>query len=226
MVVDRAAAEVALGRVTRLPKSFADQYTDGKRLALGFGGYYSIVAPCSRGPALSAIAEPDPAKAKVDSVVNLLGYAEPAAASRPGDYFSANAGYWHDPPKSREVGQWTLCDYCHSGILIDLADKQGYIAFAKLGTGRLGYDYGAVTNAGEAQYWYFYDTRQLGEVAKGKQKAGSVMPYLTKLDEGMGGMASGACFDEDERKLYVIRMQAYPVGREYHPLVHVYRVKK
>ena len=214
------------GGVTRLPKSFADRYTDGKTLALGFGGYYSIVAPCSRGPALSAITDPDPAKGKVDGLVNLLGYPEPTSAPRSGDYFSANGGFWDDPAKSRTQGTWTLCDHCHSGVFIDLPDRQGYIAFAKLGTGRLGYDYGAITNAGEAQHWYFYDTRTLGEVARGTRKSGAVAPYLMQPDPGMGGMASGACFDAEERKLYVIRMQSYAVGREFHPLVHVYQIKK
>jgi hypothetical protein len=214
------------GGVTRLPKSFADAYTGGKRLALGFGGYYSVAAPCSRGPALSAIADPDPAKGKVEGQVNLLGYPERTPAPRPGDYFDANAGFWSDPPHGREVGTWTYGDHCRAGVLIDLPDRQGFIAFAKLGTGRLGYDYGAITNAGEAQYWYFYDARHLGEVAKGARKGDAVVPYLTKPDAGMGGIATGACFDEEERKLYVIRMQSYPVGREHHPLVHVYRVKK
>ncbi len=214
------------GGVTRLPQSFADKYTDGKTLALGFGGYYSIVAPCSRGPALSAIADPDPAKSKVERTVNLLGYSGAAAAPRPGDYFDANGGFWNDAAESRTLGTWTYCDHTRGGVLIDLADRHGYIAFVKLGTGRLGYDYGAITNAGEAQYWYFYDTRQLGEVAKGAQKSGALAPYLMHSDAGMGGAVSGACFDEEQRKLYVLRMHAHAVGRESHPLVHVYQIKQ
>jgi len=214
------------GGVTRLPKSFADRYTGGKTLALGFGGYFSIVAPCSRGPALSAFADPDPAAAKVGGAIPLLGYADGAAARRPGDYFNANCGFWNDAAESREFGTWTFRDFTKSGVLIDLPDRQGYVAFTQLGTGRLGYDYGATTNAGEAQYWYFYDTRELGAVAQGKRKSGTLVPYLMQPDPGMGGMVTGAYFDEGERKLYVIRMYANPIGTEHHPLVHVYRVKK
>ena len=213
------------GGVTRLPKSFADKYTGGKRLALGFGGYYSVVAPCSRGPALSAVADPDPAKGRAEGLVNLLGYQAGTAAPRPGDYFDANCSFWNDQPASRAAGKWTYCDHCRAGVLIDLPDRQAFVAFAKLGTGRLGYDYGAITNAGEAQYWYLYDTRALGEGAKGARKA-AVAPYLTHPDPGMGGTTTGACFDEDERTLYVLRTNAHPVGREFHPLVHAYRVKK
>ncbi len=214
------------GGVMRLPKSYADKYTGGASLALGYGGYFSIVAPCSRGPALSAIADPDPAVGRVQKLVHLLGYPEGTAAPRPGDFFNANCTFWNDQPKSRTTGMWSYCDHCRAGVFIDLADAQGYIAFAKLGTGRLGYDYGTITNAGESQYWYFYDTRQLGEVAKNSRKSGSVTPYQVKQDTDMGGMVTGAVFDDEERKLYVLRMSAYAVGREFHPLVHVYNVKK
>jgi len=55
---------------------------------------------------------------------------------------------------------------------------------------------------------------------------GTVMPYRMQADNGMGGLVTGACFDETTRRLYLIRMQAYPVGREFHPLVHVYQVGK
>ncbi|AMV26434.1 hypothetical protein VT84_18695 [Gemmata sp. SH-PL17] len=213
------------GGVTRLPKSFADKYTGGATLGVGFGGYYSIVEPCSRGPALGVVATPDPAKGKAE-VTSLLGYPGTAPAPRPGDYFNANCGFWNDQPKSRAAGAWTYCDHTRAGVLIDLADKQGYIAFAKLGTGRLGYDYGHIGNAGEAQYWYFYDARALGETAKGARKIGATAPYLMQPDAEMKGMAFGACFDEEARTLYVMRCAAYPVGREMHPLVHVYRVKK
>jgi hypothetical protein len=214
------------GGVTRLPKSFADKYTDGKTLALGFGGYYSIVATCSRGPSLSALAEPDPEKGRVEGVVNLLGYTGGAAAPRTGDYFSANCDFWYESAKSRNRGTWTFCDHTRCGVLIDLADKQGYVAFVKLGTGRLGYDYGKITNAGESQFWYFYDTRQLGEVAKGSRKSGALEPYVIHPDAGMGGQVTGAYFDEEQRRLYVFRMHCYAAGREMHPLVHVYQIKK
>lgn len=213
------------GGALRLPKSFADKYTGGATLGVGFGGYYSIAEPCSRGPALGVVPAPDPAKGGAE-VVPLLGYSGGAPAPRPGDYFNANCGFWNDQPKSRAAGTWTYCDYCRAGVLIDLADKQGYIAFAKLGTGRLGYDYGHIGNAGEAQHWYFYDTRSLGETAKGTRKIGTTAPYLTQHDAAMNGTAFGACFDDEERTLYVMRGAAYPMGREFHPLVHVYRVKK
>ena len=214
------------GGVIKLSQGFAKKYTGGRTLALGFGGYYSICGPCSRGPALGAISEPDPAKKSVD-VVTLLGYARGAKAPRDGNYFSANCGFWYDPPKNAKKGHWTFNDYCRGGVFIDLPDKHAYIAFVRLGTGRLGYDYGAINSAGRAQYWYFYDPRDLGKVAKQTRKPGAVLPYLMTKDSAViGGKAVGSCFDEKERTLYIFRMWAYPVGREQHPLVHMYRVKK
>jgi len=214
------------GGVTRLPKSFADRYTDGKTLALGFGGYFSVSAPCSRGPALSVIAEPDPAANRVDGLVNLLSYDQSKPAPRPGNYFNSNCGYWNEQPRSRAKGTWTYDDHCRSGVMIDLEDKQGYITFPRLGTGRLGYDYGSINRAGTVQYWYFYDTRHLGQAARGEREAGEMLPYEVRIDRGMGDMVSGACFDAENRKLYLIRMYAYRAGTEFHPLIHVYHIKK
>lgn len=214
------------GGVLKLPKDFADDYTGGSTIGLGFGGYYSICAPCSRGPALAAIAEPDPAN-KTVALVPLLGYSGGAKAPRDGDYFSANCGFWSDPPQGPSKGSWTFDDHCRAGVFIQLPDKHAYIAFARLGTGRLGYDYGAIGSAGKAQYWYFYNPVDLGAVAKGPKKPADVMPYLMSRDLAeRGGTATGSCFDDEQRRLYLVRVWAYPVGREMHPLVHAYRVKK
>jgi len=218
------------GGVTKLSKDFADQYTGGRTLALGFGGYYSICGPCSRGPALGAVSEPDPAKATVD-LVALLAYANGAIAPRDGDYFSANCGFWAEPPDNPMKGYWTYDDWSRSGVFISLPDKHGYIAFVRLGTGRLGYDYGSIGSAGASQYWYFYNPEDLGEAAKGMKKAGDVMPQSrTKVtypggNGGRNAFISGSCFDEEERLLYLFKTGSIPVGRECHPCVHVYRVR-
>jgi hypothetical protein len=218
------------GGVTRLSKGFADQYTGGRTLALGFGGYYSICGPCSRGPALGAIFDPDPAKNTVD-LVPLLAYANGAIAPRDGDYFSANCGFWAEPPADPTKGYWTFDDWSRSGVFIDLADKHGYVAFVRLGTGRLGYDYGSIGSAGASQYWYFYDPKDLGAVAKGAKKPGEVMPHSrTKVvypggNGGRNALITGSCFDEAEKLLYLIKTGSIPEGKESHPCVHVYRVR-
>ena len=214
------------GGVTRLPKTFADRYTGGKTLALGFGGYFSVCAPCSRGPSLSVIDEADPSASAVSGLVNMVSSSDPIGAPRPGNYFLANVGFWNTQPVSRAKGTWAMGDQCRAGVMIDLPDKQGYIGFVKLGTGRMGYDYAAGTTAGKAYYWYFYDTRHLGQVARGDRKPENALPYLVHRDRMVGGLPTGAYFDPQSRNLYVIKMQSYKSGLENFPLVHVYHIKK
>ena len=233
------------GGVTKLPAEFAQRYTGGRTMALGFGGYYSICAGCSRGPALAAIARPDPNRDELD-IAELLCYPDPAAAPRDGDYFYGLGNIWYDMPKGPDQGSWTMDDFCRSGVLIDLPEKHGYIAFVKLANGRIGYDYGAIGAMGASQWWYFYDPEDLGEAAKGLKKPAQVVPHgmakvsypgqgeeaLRQAQErgsvhvgGIAGNVSGACFDEQERLLYVCKLRSIRVGLELHPCVHVYRVK-
>jgi len=73
------------GGVIRLPEAFAAEYTGGRTLGLGFGGYYSICAPASRGPALGAIATPDPEAEEVD-LLEMLVYPHKSPAPRDGNY--------------------------------------------------------------------------------------------------------------------------------------------
>jgi hypothetical protein len=233
------------GGVTKLPADFARKYTGGRTMALGFGGYYSICAGCSRGPALAAIAQPDPNRDELD-IAELLCYRDPAAAPRDGDYFYGLGNIWYDVPQGPNQGSWTMDDWCRSGVFVDLPEKHGYIAFVKLANGRIGYDYGAIGATRASQWWYFYDPKDLGEAAKGLKKPGEIVPHsmakvlypgqgeqeLQQAQErgtvhvgGIAGSVTGACFDEQEKRLYVCKLCSIRVGMELHPRVNVYRVK-
>jgi hypothetical protein len=227
------------GGVTQLPKEFADRYTGGRRLALGFGGYYSICAAASRGPALCAIAEPDPAKSTVD-LLDLLVYPWPKeiAAPRDGGYFVANCEWGGAQPRDPDRGWWTMDDWSRAGVFIDLPEKHGLLMLAYLGTGRMGYDYGTITSAGHASWWYFYDPQDLAAAAQGKRKPWEIEPhsrarirYPRGVREGTEwgpgpGNVTGCCFDQETRLLYVYQQFCIDNGsRELFPCVHVYRVK-
>jgi hypothetical protein len=213
------------GGVIQLPAAFADKYTGGKTLALGFGGYYSICAPASRGPALGAIPDPDPRQASVP-VTSLLHHPHDAPAVRDGDYLNANCGFWSDQPESLERGTWTYDDWCRAGAFVDLMEGHAYIAFVRLGTGRLGYDFGAITSAGSADCWYFYDPADLGDAAAGKRPPWKTAPSSrAKVEYPLGRTVTGACFDARARRLYLCVSSAYPEGLETYPVIHVYRVK-
>ena len=220
------------GGVTRLPQEFAEKYTGGRTLALGFGGGYSGGANCSRGPALAAIAEPDPKKDTLD-MVEMLAYFKGDKAPRDGDYFVSGGpymGYWGEPPDSPTKGYWCAGDGVCNGIYIDLPERHGFIAFATWTIGRKGYDYAdSVAHVGDrapvmAQCWYFYDPKDLGEAAKGVKKI-NLRPYaMTRVPTpggNLNGGISGSCFDEEKRLLYVyFRPHLHEKSG-----IHVYRVK-
>ena len=214
------------GGVIRLSKAFAEKHTGGRTLALGFGGYYSICAPASRGPALGAIPEPDPGKTSVD-VLPMLVHPGNEPAPRDGDYLNANCGFWGDQPDSPTKGYWTYDDRVRAGVFIDTPSGHGYIAFVRLGTGRMGYDFGSIGSAGEAQYWYVYDPDDLAKAARGLTKPWEVLPHsMTKVRYPLGGQVSGSCYDEKTRLVYVCSRSAYNDGeRESYPCIHVYRVR-
>ncbi|MHC4179290.1 MAG: hypothetical protein ACYSWU_17390, partial [Planctomycetota bacterium] len=227
------------GGVTQLPESFAERYTGGRRLALGFGGYYSICAPASRGPALAAISDPDPRNSTLD-VVELLTYPWPknVCAPRDGDYFIANCSWGGRPPEGPGRGFWTMDDAVRAGAFIDLPEKHGFLALAYLGTGRIGYDYGAIRSDGRVCYWCFYDPKDLAEVAGGRRKPWEIVPHsMARVDYPRGiepgtrwgstpGDPTGCCFDAQTKLLYVYQRFCIDNGsRELFPCIHTYRVK-
>ncbi len=210
------------GGVISLPKTFADRYTAGRTLALGFGGYYSICGSASRGPALGVIADPDP-KLTTLPVTPMLQHPHDSPAPRNGDYFSANCTFWSDPPESPGKGAWSFDDWCRAGVMIDTPAAHGYVAFVRLGTGRLGYDFGAITSAGESQHWYFYDPREMGEAATGRKQPWQNLPCsMTRVAYPLGRRVTGACFDDQTGRLYLCVKEAYAAGKESYPVVHVY----
>jgi hypothetical protein len=212
--------------VTRLSKEFADTYTGGRDMAVGFGGYYSICGSASRGPAIGAIAKPGGTTGSTLDLVPMMTYADPAASIRNGRYLPV-VGYWDEPfPASPWEGWWTYNDICHAGVFIDLPDKKGYLAFVELVVGRIGYDYGGYNTDGhEEDGWYFYSLDDLGQAALGNIVPDSIKPksMATVTYPLGGGPVQGACFDEEERMMYLYTQWSLDNGR---PIVHAYRIKE
>jgi len=177
-----------------------------------------MCASASRGPALGAISKPEPG----DSVLNItpiMYYPDPVACPRPGNYFS-NIGYWDTQPTAPWEGWWAGVDLCRAGVLIDLPDKKGYMAFAYQGIGRLGYDFGGYNADGKYQHcWYFYDLEDLGNAASGNSDPTTLLPVrFYEINYPIeGDFISGACFDEDTRNLYLYSVK---------PVIHVYHLKE
>ncbi|OGJ87544.1 MAG: hypothetical protein A2268_03835 [Candidatus Raymondbacteria bacterium RifOxyA12_full_50_37] len=217
------------GGPLKLSKDFADTYTGGRDMAMGFGGYYSICGSASRGPALGAIARPDTANTTLD-LVAMMNYTDPSASVRDGKYLPV-VGYWDDAPPSPWEGKWTYNDICHAGVFIDLPDKKGYLAFVEQVTGRIGYDYGGYNTDGHSQNcWYFYDIKDLGAVALGNLRPDSIKPasfvtinYPTGKTFIRSRPVQGACFDSLSRMVYIYVQRVQDNGE---PMIHAYRIKE
>jgi hypothetical protein len=212
------------GGVIELPKEFVARYTPGRPLALGFGTGYSGSYPGSLGPSLGAIPVPDPA-ADTLKVTMLLGYYGGDTAPRDGGYFMAGGTSWMGKqPDSPTRGYCTGSDLVRNAIFIDTPHKHGVLVFYRLQLGRIGYDYGAVTAAGNAQWWYFYDPKDLGGVAKGTIKPGAVVPRTRErvlLPDGSplpGSPVTGSCYDAETKLLYTYGPSS---GR----CIHAFRLK-
>jgi hypothetical protein len=156
----------------------------------------------------------------------MLHYPHDSPAPRDGDYLNANCGFWSEQPAGPNRGTWTYDDWCRAGAFITAPGGQAYVAFVRLGTGRLGYDFGAITSAGASQYWYFYDPRELGEAASGKRRPGPIQPRsMARVTYPLGQTVTGAVFDERTCRLYLCVASAYADGRENYPVIHVYDVR-
>jgi hypothetical protein len=187
----------------------------------------------------SAAGTSEPAARALD-MLELLAYpwSLEAWAPRDGDYFVANCAWGGRPPEGPASGSWTMDDSVRAGVFIDGPDAHAFLAFAFLGTGRIGYDYGSIRSAGDACHWYFYDPEELGKVAKGERKPWDLVPrsrfkveYPRGVRDGSPwgpgpGDVTGACFDAETRLLYIYQRFSIDTGtRELFPCVHAYRLK-
>ena len=230
------------GGMTSIPQDFANQYTDGKTLALGFGGNNNP-ATSSAGPALAAVDVSSPSGSTmveqplfyhIDQYRNTEGM-----STRPGNYFMSGTDDFHPQPSSPWQGYWALVDSIGSGLFIDLPGQQGYLTFAHQGINRVGYDGGGASwNTQYQNTWYFYDYQTLGDAITGVNAAGDkVSPWditptsmtamtLPNTATSADQQIAGSAFDPTTRLLYVYSMRA--VGQtgccSKPPMVHVYYV--
>jgi hypothetical protein len=218
------------GGTLDIPAWFADKYTGGKRLGVGFGGYYSIFEGGSYGPTLSAAAQPT--EGKSPDFITLLAYPIKHECVRDANYqHTAESWMGRNPVNGR--GTWNATDEIggevSSGgaVWIDAADKHGLLFFASLGTGRLAYEDGGVQAAGRENALFVYDPADLAKVAQKKGDHWTPTPKFHAWKNpapAMAGRVAGVAYDAASRKLYVTFINAYIEGEEGYPLVVVYQI--
>jgi PKD repeat protein len=193
------------GGVTPIPQWFADRYTGGMTLGVGFGGYFSIISSGSFGPALAAIAPPDPSASPDRSAlanVPLLGYPYTSGArgQRDPNYSSSydTATGAIDPAHTpgttdptawnpyNGTGYWTWSDIIYgAGAWVDTPALGGVLYIAKVGQGNVYYQ-NSTTNAQRGAYeWLVYDPADLAAVASGTKQQWQIQPKYIWSDANL-----------------------------------------
>ncbi len=177
------------GGTCRVPDWFAARYLGGKKRLAGFGGYWSGVNSSSLGPAAvafdPAVLPSTPAKGEVPCRV-LIGYPYGTGrAKRNPNYVTwfegdqsaaANAPY----QAKDGVGQWTWVDHIYgAGAWVETPTAQGLLFIAKVGHGKVSYDYPVampVAHGGGEYAWYVYHPKDLADVAEGRLQPHAIQP--------------------------------------------------
>lgn len=244
------SSKMAMGGVLAIPSWWAQQFAPGKRLAAGFGGYFSLATagPVSIGPALTAFDPSSLASLAAGAAIGttpILGYpfnanpyTDPQRAIRDTDYRNDFDG-WN--PKNG-VGYWTWTDWlAQGGTWIDTPTKSGVIFFPTMSNGRTWYQTSTLHAERHSHAWFVYAPSDLGLVASGKKQEWQIQPasfwkvVYPGMAESLPGwsdypdrMVAGSTYDETTKTLYVAvkfgRMRPWPTPNP--ALVHAYRVKE
>jgi PKD repeat protein len=229
------------GGVTPIPQWFADRFTGGMTLGVGFGGYFSVISSGSLGPALAAIAPPDPTANPDRSAlanVPLVGYpyGSGVRADRDPNYNSRDAPYGPNPQNG--VGTWTWSDdIWGGGVWIDTPTGGGVLIIAKVGQGNVWYQTSTTHSQSGSYEWMVYDPKDLAAVASGAKQQWQIQPkyewisQTLPLGEGSSGwqgdgvnQIGGMSFDPTTNRLYVLSVGAWVNGVVAYPEIYVYQV--
>lgn len=237
------------GGLLRIPQWFANSYTAGKTLGVGFGGYFSIISTGSFGPALAAISDPNIAVNPDRSAlanVPLVGYPSdaPDRGHRDPNYTSyydggtypTTPGAWNP---ANGTGYWTWSDIIYGAASwIDTSTLGGVLYVAKVGTGNVYYQTSDRHASGSAFEWMVYDPRDLAAVASGAKQQWQIQPKYEWIDNSLpvggydragyagdgGNQVGGVTFDPTTNRLYVLVNGGYKNGVEWYPEMYVYQI--
>jgi len=228
----KAHCQKMRGGSTQIPKWFAERFTGGRTLGVGFGGYYSGVSECSWGPFLAAVRPPRKEGVELDALT-LIDHPVQHIAHRNTDYTTEFSGTSN--PKNG-VGFWGWFDEIFGAATwIDLPDKHGMLFIATLGHGRTWYEKSDRHAERVEGWWFVYDPRDLAAVARNTKRPWDPEPaswMVNYTPRPLGGTnpvqhfrTPGCTFDATTRILFVLQPYSYKDGVEWFPLVHGWRVK-
>jgi len=237
------SCKMRMGGVLAVPPGAAARL-GGRRLAAGFGGYFSIAAtgPASMGPALSAFAPGDLTADRTPVAgTTLLGYpftsrpyGPPGRARRDPDYRTEFDG-WR-PRGGTGYFTWTDTIW-QGGVWIETPRVHGVLFLPTLGNGRVWYEASTLRAERASHAWMVYDPADLLAVAGGRRRQWAIQPRRAwrvrypGLPDPLPGwadeprnMVTGAVWDPVDRRLYVAVRFAWLQGGAPGHTVHVYGV--
>ncbi|MFM9106919.1 MAG: hypothetical protein ACKOWF_09500, partial [Chloroflexota bacterium] len=185
------SVKMTMGGVLAVPPAFAAAHLGGRRLAAGFGGYFSIVAtgPASMGPALAAfspeaLGAPGPGDAGDVDHLPLCGYPFQAAGPdadgpfrcwRDSDYDEEfDSGAWNP---TGGHGWWTWTDFLwQAAAWIDTPAVEGVLFAPTVGNGRVWYEASSLNAERSSNWWMVYAPGDLARVAAGSAPGWGIQP--------------------------------------------------
>lgn len=219
------------GCVLAIPNWYADTYLGGRRLAVGCGGYQSIVAyaDASQGPALRAIFPPiEPDRARLPSV-EILAYLESQQhfATRP------NTGQFAFTADNSVTGGptgWQWSDQMYQGaVWVDTGTKHGLLVFAKFGTGAVKYNQDGYFATGAIHGVQVYNPMTFAPVTGGTAWAPQPTSTWAWQPPGMTAVTNESAFylpivtyDNVRQRIYVGQTAPANYGGRFN--VYVYQV--
>lgn len=215
------------GGTLRIPQWFKQLVNADNTLAVGFGGYYSIIDGGSAGPCLAIRNFHKPTTV-------LLGYPWSGTKDhsqhcpRPNDYTMVGNGTW----MGQNGGTWTAADqiggdtHSSGAVWIDLDDINGFVVWCSQGVGKISYDNGGVQVKNRVNRVYSYDPVDLAAVGRGYDEAWKPRPdiYDWKIPGGFTGRVCGVVFDKPNRRLYTLVTEAYEHEGEWYPIIQAYKI--
>lgn len=228
---------------TPIPQWFADRFTGGKNIGVGFGGYFSIISSGSLGAALTAVFEPDVSTNADKSNlahVPLVGYPSPHHQERDPNYNSSYYRSGGDPPGAwnpiNGKGFYTWSDILYQGCTwIDRANSQGLLCLIKVCLGEAFYQSSDRHCVGTGAFeWFVFDPKQLARVATGEIQQHEVQPTAYWIDSNLPSPPSGWTGDGNNNisitynpvadELYVLTTAENRQGVEWYPVLRGWKL--
>ncbi|KAI9020296.1 hypothetical protein DFJ74DRAFT_643812 [Hyaloraphidium curvatum] len=219
------------GGIASVPHGYAARMDPALRLAVGFGGTYSIVAGASWGPAMTLVNPANPGS----SPRTVLGFDEAAGSRcpRPGDYWIADPGWLGTDPVNG-TGTWTGSDVigwetgAGSAVWTDAGALRGVLFWTSQGTGRIAYENGGIQQAGRTNRLYIFDPEDLvaahgGASIRVRPRWYGDFPMPPGFAEGQ--FAGIARDPSDPAAFYAVQTGAAREGLEWHPVLHRFRIE-